>query len=650
MPLYNGKEIKVKPGQPEAIQKSINAIPDLKADLKSDIVPAKSTEDQFLEQELGFGTGFNLFEEENKSYVKRKDRYGWFREMDEMEFIHRALEIVADDSTQVNDEGNQIKIYSDDEDTKDVLEELFHDRLDLNNDIWTIVYESCKMGDNFYEVIVDDYNKPKKVIALRYLEPDKVERIEKDGKLSHFVYRTEIKNEVKGSGTAVQGISTKEEQLYRLMPWQIVHFKLDNKSFEPYGGSLLNPGIKTYRRLSLLEDVMLVYRISRAPERRVFYIDTGNMNRIEARRFLEKIKNAYRSQAFIDEDGKINRKAHMLSINSDIFVPVPEGRPGTRIETLQGGEALNNIDDMKYFRDKILRTMNIPPAYMGDETDRSRGTLSQLDIKFSRFIERIQSQIIKGLNKIAALELFFHGMKKEDLSDFEIELTPPSNIKEVTEIDIASQRMGLIATIQSLEIFPNQWMLKNILKLSDREISDIMLYKQLEGQTQPGAEGGGMPPGGMPGGMPPDVGMPGEEIPGGETAATVGGAVPPGVETPEAGVAPAPAELAANTMIRLYGRDFLVENKDDFFKMIKHLKEQEEIGNNPSFSMEAISKVFEKSEVRPNTNNITSQIILNELGGLDIKERKIKIYESYKSKKGGKVEQKFRTKTITLED
>lgn len=562
-----------------------------------------------------------------------------------MEFIHRALEIVADDSTQINEAGNAIKIFSDDEDVKDVLEEMFYDRLDMNNEIWTMVYETCKMGDNFYEIIVDDYKKPKKVIAMRYLEPDKVERIEKDGKLSHFMYKNEAKSETKGSGTSISGVMDKKEQIYRLMPWQIIHFKLENKAFSPYGGSLLNPGIKTYRRLSLLEDVMLVYRISRAPERRVFYIDVGNLNRIEAKRFLEKVKNSYRSQSFIDENGKINRRAHMLSINSDIFVPVQEGSQGTRIETLAAGEALHNIDDMKYFRDKILRTMNIPPAYMGDDTDRSRGSLSQLDIKFSRFIERVQTQIIKGLNKVAALELFFHGLKKDDLNEFEIEFTPPSNIKEVTEIDIASQRMGLIATIQQLEIFPNQWILKNILKMSDREISDIMLYKQLEGQTQPGGEegmGGGMP------GMPGDVGMPPEEVPGGETPATMG-ATPPGGEAPEAGVAPAPAELAADTMIRLYGRDFIVEHKDDFFKLIKHLKEQEELGNDPSFTVEIISKIFEKEERKPNTNNVENQIILNELGGLEFKDRKLKIYESYNSRKGGKVEQKFRTKTILLE-
>ena len=625
MPLVNGKEIEIKPGQPEAIQKRINAIPELKSDLKSD-VDIKQSENKDI-PDMGFSGGFRLFDEESKAQIKRKDRYSWFREMDEMEFIHRALEVVADDSTQIKDEGNTLKIYSDEETIKAKLEELFYNRLDTNNELWSIVYETCKMGDNFYEVIVDDYKKPKKVVYLRYLEPDKIERIEKDGKLLYFMYTAERRKENPGGTTNTS--FDKEEVAYKLMPWQIIHFKIENKAFAPYGGSLLNPGIKTYRRLSLLEDVMLVYRISRAPEKRVFYIDVGNLNRIEAKRFLEKIKNSYRAQAFIDEDGKINKKAHMLSINSDIFVPVREGSQGTRIETLQGGEALNNIDDMKYFRDKILRTMNIPPAYLGDETDRSRGFLSQLDSKFGRFIERIQAQILKGLNKIAALELFFSGEKKENLTKFQLEMTPPSNIKEVTEIDIVNQRMSLIQTIQQLNIFPNQWMLKNILRMSDKEISDIMLYKKLEAQN---AEGGTPEEGGMP--LPPEVG--GEAPPEGTPPEGEAGAPAPGTETaPEAGVAPAPAELAASTFVNVLGKDFLIENKDDFFKLLKLIenssnKEDAFLANS---IMKRVKEIFEeKEEVKP-TNNITSQLIINEFGGINFKERSLKIFESIKEKK-----------------
>jgi hypothetical protein len=661
MPLVKGREIKIKDGQPERIQAKINVIDDLPADLKSEIDPIKYARDDYFGQELSSNEdGFSLFEKDSEENVHRKVRYEYFREMDTNEFIHRALEIVADDSTQNNPEGDAVKIYSDDEQIKEKLEDIFYDKLDMNNEIWTIMFETAKMGD----IVVDDYKKPKEVIALVYREPDKMERIEVNGKLSHFVYRTQAIEDENRISMRFNTPNQQEEKIYKLQPWQVIHFKLENKSFSPYGASLLYPGLKTYRRLNLLEDVMLVYRLSRAPERRVFYIDVGNLNRVEAKRFLEKVKNQYRTSSFIDEDGKINKKARMLSITSDIFVPVREGGTGTRIETLQGGEALHNIDDMKYFRDKILRTMNIPPAYLGDEADRSRGTLSQLDIKFSRFIERIQDQVIRGLNKIAALELFFAGFKKDKLSDFDIELTAPSNIKEITEIDMMNQRMGLLGTIQALNIFSDTWMLKNILKLSDAEIADIKLYKTIENQERPPEEGEIPAAGGaaaaMPGAeVPPgEAGLPPE---GGATMPATPGA--PGIETPaEAPIAPAPEtpeEIAASTMVHILGQDFILEHQKDFFDIIKYINENKEKKDEPiilSELIEDISELFEssrkKSRPRANTNNVTKQLLTNELGGLVFengknKERTMKLWEGYIGKTKGKEALKYRVRTST---
>jgi hypothetical protein len=577
--------------------------------------------------------------------------------MDTTEFIHRGLEIVADDSSQTNPEGNAIKVYSDDEEIKNTLEDLFVDKLDMNNELWTILFETCKMGDNFYEVVVNDYKKPKNVIFLRYLEPERVDRIEENGRLSYYTYKS-MEKPVDIKEAKRYGYESGEEVIYKLQPWQIIHFKLENKGFSPYGASLLYSGLKTYRRLNLLEDVMIVYRLSRAPERRVFYIDVGNLNKIEAKRFLEKVKNSYRTSSFIDESGNINKKSRMLSITNDIFVPVREGQQGTKIETLQGGEALHNIDDMKYFRDKILRTMNIPPAYMGDDADRSRGSLSQLDIKFSRFIERIQSQIIRGLNKIAALELFFGGYKKEKLNDFEIELTPPSNIKEITEIDLMGQKMNLLASIQQLNVFSNQWMLKNILKLSDAEIADIELYRRLEAQNAPPGE---EVPGatGIPGTGNETPLPPGEEVPGlPEPEAGEAGVAPPegeeDVAAPgaAAGVATTPEELAASTMMTLLGKEFIMENQKDFFKVIQHINDKNnekpiETVEEWNQVVEDIASIFEEDESVPHTNNTRRQFIINEFGGIKFNNGtagSVELFESYKDK--DKTE--YRTKTVVL--
>jgi hypothetical protein len=598
----------------------------------------------------------SLFEYERPEVVDRKTRYMYYREMDTMEFIHRGLEIVADDSTQENDEGNRMKIFSDDEETKKILEDLFLERLDMNNDLWTIVFDSAKMGDNFFEIIPDNYENPKKIIYLRYLEPEKVERIEKNGRLMYFKYKSTNRfHEVNRFSFSVE--TRKMEMEYRLQPWQVVHFIiLPDRDGHPYGASLLKPGVRTYRRLSLLEDVILVYRISRAPERRVFYIDVGNLNVVEAKKFIRKIKDQYRTQSFIDEDGNINKRANVLSITSDIFVPIREGGLGTKIETLQGGEGLKTIDDLDYFKNKILRTMNIPFSYLGDEADRSKGTLTQQDIKFSRFIERIQSQIVKGLSKIASLELFFNKKKKEDLNDFRIELTPPSNIKEITEIDLINQRMGLLGTIKGLDIFSTEWMLKKILKMSDKEISDIVLQKALEiKKAEAAAAGTPMP------GLGGEMGAPTPEMGAEAPPAEMGAEAPPaemGALPPEAGTPP-----IESAMIKVLGKDFLLENKESFFEILRYIdesnKKKEMIVEDVKYSkqnlFEAASRIIRlpiKKRRANKTENTKKQFITNEFGGLMFespieKRRAIKLYEI---KEDQKDLENFKEDVIYLED
>ena len=614
MPLIDGVEVFSDEKLAKKIQSNINAVPELKQDLKTDIDPKK------IDLEMDNNSDYSIFFDEQEygddgKLNNRKEGYETFKEMDTMEFIHRGIEIISDDSTQPNDTGDVMKFVSDDEALKLVLEELFIKKLDMNNELWSIFYETIKMGDNFYEIIPDDYKKPKEIKRIRYLEPDKIERIEKDGKLSHFSYKI-IKKEGKTKTTV-------ETQEYKLFPWQIIHFKIENKSHNPYGGSLLEAGVRTYRRLVMLEDLMLVYRISRAPERRVFYIDVGNLNPVEARRFLTKMKNSYRSQSFLDESGNINKKANVMSITSDIFVPVKEGAQGTRIETLQGGNSMGTGSEdplLSYFKGKILRTMNIPPAYMGEGADTSRN-LSTIDQKFARFIERVQAQIIQGLNKIAALELFFKGYKKEDLSGFKIELTPPSNVKEITEIELINQRMTLIGTIQQLNMFPNQWILKNILKMSDKEIADITLQKRLEANAGAEApEGGGMGGGELP---PMDMGMPPE----GETPTPEGENPTPEGETPPEN---SPEELAASTLVNMFGKEFLIENKEDFFELVKQSKEYNK--ENPLIPMfesasNFITGKLEVNNKKVNRNNVVALFSMNEFKGIDFNNRTLTLWE-----------------------
>ena len=621
--IVGGQEIKVRKGQPEKIQKKVNVLDTLRDDLKSGEIPKLISSES--DHQLGFeNLGFGIFQNEQQDYRNRKQRYSYFREMAATEIINRGLEIISDDSTQINESGDVIDIQTNDENIRIKLVDLF-ERLDMNNELWSIFFETIKMGDNFYEVVVDDYEKPKKIIALKYMEPEKVKRVEKNNQLLYYTYVEEKLDEMTKE--------KKEENIFRYMPWQIIHFKIDSKEFKPYGVSLLNSAIRTFRRLSLLEDVMLTYRISRAPERRVFYLDVGQSSTTEAKRFVEQVKNQYRSQAFIDEDGNINKRAHILSTTSDIFIPVRSDSTGTRIETLQGGEALNNIDDMKYFKDKILRTMNIPPAYLGDETDRSRGSLSQLDIKFSKYVERIQAQIIRGLYKLCALELFFNKEKKDSLNNFKLALSKPSNIKEMTDIDFLNQKFSLVATVASVDMFSKEWILRKIMKFSDKEITDIITQKNLTA----GPGGGGFEGGGPGGGGGP--GAPGGEIGGGELPPVGSEGGPPGeIGGPATDEIPPEVqstkeeeknELLEQAVIRILGQDFILKNKDDFFSLMKALKEETKISKKKVKITEELSKLFSKKDIfDKNSNNIKSQIALREFRGLNFTDiRSMTLYE-----------------------
>lgn len=636
--LINGKEVVLDLKKSQNIQSEINDNKNLPDFIKSEVskkqlIDAGYNDDQDISNALSEVSSINnSFLGGSSDLDNRKNWYATFQEMSSSNFIHRALQVVCDDACQKNTEGNTVGIVSDNEENKTILSELFHKRLNLNKELWSIFYETVKLGDNFYEIIPDSYEKPTMIAKIRYLEPHKVNRIEVNNKLAFYTYTTEINDEVTKQKTS--------EIQYRLQPWQVVHFKIEDKDFYPYGGSLLKSGVRTYRRLSMLEDAILVYRLARTPERRVFKIGVGNLSSIEANRFVQRVRDNYRTSQIIDSEGKINRKAASLSITQDIFIPVREGESGTNVETLSGGQGLNTIEDLKFFRDEILLTLNIPPDYLGVQQDGggSRGSLAVLDSKFARFVERIQYYIEEGLTKIAFIELFFAGKKKEELQDFKLELTPPSNIKEIIDLEFINQKMNLIQSMISLNIFPTKYILKNVLRLSNKEINDIMLFKELEEQKK--AQAGGAAMGGDMG-MPMSAGM--SDV-GGMPADMSG--IPMDPQMPQA---PQPeAEnipLNQENIINMFGKEFLLENKDDFFKLIKASKEynekkdiivEEETFDNESL-MEGIKKVLSNEKPKISKNNYLNLFYEGELDGLFYDSGKFITFSAPKKKTGKKV-------------
>lgn len=569
---------------------------------------------------------------------KRLQRYNDYENMVQVPELELGLTSYADDGSQMNNEGQVIKITSPNDNIIETLEETFFENLDMNADLWKIVYGTCMYGDNFYEVIVDD--KRKEILTLKYLPPHNVERVEVDENILHFLVR---KGPEKG-GTGFDRTQSytsyamaDQKDVTKLEPWEVVHFRIESNHFVPYGRSVLESGRRTFKQLSLMEDAMLVYRLERAPEKRVFYIDVGTLSTGEAEKFIDRIKAKFRKKKYIDPvTGNINEKATPLSILEDFWIPVRSGQQGaggTRIDVLQGGRQLNEIDDTKYFRDKLLKTMHIPPQYMqeGGGMD-TRNALSQIDIKFARTVERIQRHIIKGLEKVAIIALMLKGWRGDDLRNFSLELTPPSNIAEMLELEVLNTKLGVVQTILGLEGFlPRKWVYKNIMKFSDKEIADIITELQLQyasplqqmiagGGGEGGLGGGALGGGGMGAGAaaPPIAGGPGApELPGEEAAAAPapeGGeeAAPPPEEAPPPPEAPAAPELASQE-IDVDRKKFIMDNRTHIAKLFEYLQQREKRAKDNNDKSQK-SKISE--DISSNRNTYKRMNIRGEFKGL----------------------------------
>lgn len=657
--IINGKEVEVDFRRAAEIQNKVNKVAQLpdsaKVEVnKKELKQLKDAVNDTFESFDGYGMSNNTLLTGKNSKENRKEYYTTFQEMSECNFINRGLQVIADDCTQRNQEGHTVRSYSDDDEIKDILDALFLERLNIDKEIWSIVYETCKMGDNFYEVIPDSYQNPTQIVRIRYLEAERVNRIEKNGKLAFYTYTADLKDpEELAFNISGNAVKDEERMMYKLEPWQIIHFRIPDKDYYPYGGSLLKSGVKCYKRLQLLEDGMVIYRLARVPERRVFKIDVGNLPTSEANRQVQKIKDNYRTTQILDDRGNINRTASALSLTQDIFVPVREGSQGTDISTLGPGTALNNIDDIRYFRDEILWTMNIPPEYLGFTSDQSggsqgRGSLAMQDIKFSRFAERIQYCIIEGLSKIASIELFFKKKKKSDLKNFRIELTPPSNIKEIMDIEFLNNKMQLITAMNGTGMFPRKFILKYVMHLTQKEIDDLIFFKDIEAQAANAAQQ-------QNSGDTMGIGTPAADMGGAAPTTDMSGAAPAGGEQPAASVN---TENLEKNMVKIFGKDILIEHKEDFAKLIKaaneyneqikHPKAVKEEEKNEEQLYEEILKTLEiKDQKEKHSDSALSLLYENELGGLDFDKNELSYYSEPK-KVSGKQNVLFEEKTIKV--
>lgn len=388
--------------------------------------------------------------------IVHNSRYSDFAEMEATPEISSALDIYAEESSSQDERGRVLHIHSENRHIKELLENLFYDILnvDFNLPMWT--RNLTKYGDFFLYLDVSQEYGVVNTYPIPIAEIEREEGFDpNDPSAVRFRWITK--------GNTI------------LENWQVIHFRLlGNDAFLPYGSSVLESARRIWRQLILIEDAMLVYRIVRAPERRIFYIDVGNIPPDEIENYMEQNKSALKRNMVVDRtNGKGDLRYNPMSVNDDYFLPVRGGDTGTRIETLAGGQNTAAVEDVEYIQKKLFAALNVPKAYLGyDESIGSKATLAQEDIRFSRKVARIQKVIISELNKVAMIHLYSHGFTDEDIMDFTLSLNNPSSVAQLQKLELIKTKFDIAGSAPEGSV-DRSWIRRNIFGFSSEEIELI---------------------------------------------------------------------------------------------------------------------------------------------------------------------------------
>lgn len=402
----------------------------------------------------GYGSGFTNEEIE----AIRRQMYLDYELMDTDAIISSALDIFAEEATTQDIDGQLLKIKTDNERVKKILHNLFYDVLNIEFNLWSWIRTMCKYGDFFlYLQIAEEFG----IVNVMPIHPSLMIREEgtrEDPEQVRFKYEGDV--------GFYSGHNIFEE-------YEIAHFRmLTDTNFLPYGRSVIEPGKKVYKMMTLMEDAMLISRIMRAPERRIHYIDVGNIAPEEIDAHIEQIANEMKKTPYIDQTtGDFNLRYNLTSMMEDYFLPVRGDQSGTKIDTLPGLQNEGMKEDVEYFKDKLLASLKIPKDFLGYGLESSSGkaNLASLDIRFARTIERLQKIFVSELYKIAIIHLKVQGFKDEELMNFEIYLTNPSLVFERQKTDVMVAKVDLVKSIKEDNLFSDKYIYENIFGMSEDE-------------------------------------------------------------------------------------------------------------------------------------------------------------------------------------
>ena len=403
----------------------------------------------------------------------RVQLYTDYESMDTDAIVASALDIIADECTLKNEHGEMLHIRSADENIQKILYNLFYDVLNIEFNLWSWARNMCKYGDFYLKLEIAEKFGVYNVIPFSAYSIIREEGTNpKNPTYVRFKY----------DPTSVSGITTPQTQ-YALGTstsdiyfenYEMAHFRLiSDVNYLPYGRSYLEPGRKIFKQMVLMEDAMLIHRIVRAPEKRIFYMNVGAIPPNEVEAFMQKTVQKLKKVPYVDpQTGQYNLKFNMMNMMEDFYIPVRGNDQSTRIESAKGLE-YNGIEDVAYLRDKLFAALKIPKAFMGYEKDLTgKATLAAEDIRFARTVERIQRILLSELTKIALVHLYSQGYDGESLTNFDLSLTTPSIIYDQERVNLMKEKVELAGSIMEANLLPTEWIYDNLFHFSEDQYDE----------------------------------------------------------------------------------------------------------------------------------------------------------------------------------
>ena len=460
-------------------------------------------------QKLYGGAGSTQQHGYNDQLYKQQMRLGLFGDYESMDsdaIIASALDIYSDESTMKNEYGNVLAIETDNDNIHDILHNLFYDVINIEFNLWPWIRNMNKYGDFFLQLeIADKYG----IVNVTPMSPYDVARLE-----GHDDDNSQLVQFMLTPNSDPNRHARGKQDALTFENYEVAHFRLlSDSNIVPYGRSMLEAGRKVWKQLMLMEDAMLIHRIMRAPEKRVFKLDIGNIPPAEVDNYMQQVVNKMKKAPVIDEQtGEYNLRYNIQNLTEDFFLPVRGGDSGTSIENLSG-LAYEAVEDIEYLKNKMMASLRVPKAFLGyEEGLGSKATLAAEDVRFARTIERIQRIVVSELTKIAVVHLYAQGYRDQELVNFDLTLTNPSTIYEQEKIELWNNKTSLAESMLRDGIMSTEWIYKNIYNFTEAEIKKMdeeitFDYKNKFRRAQIESEGNDPAKSGQSQGTPSDQSM-----------------------------------------------------------------------------------------------------------------------------------------------